>query len=100
VGAPDVVDIVNGTGDQAIADDVAAHLEAAGLTVGAVTTAEAPVSGIEYPAGQAPQAQWLAGALGVADRLRAVDVPHVTVVLAAADAAVIPAVVDALRACR
>jgi hypothetical protein len=96
--APAVVDVVNGTGDQAVADDVAAALGAAGLTVGAVGTGAPATSGIEFPAGQEDQAQWLAGALATT-LVRTGDVPHVTVVLAAADSADLLAAVDALPAC-
>ena len=93
------VDLVNGTGDPAVADDVAAHLAAAGLLVGTVTAGATPASGLEYPASEQPGAQRLATALGKAAVLRAADVPHVTVVLGATDSAALVAAVDALTAC-
>jgi hypothetical protein len=93
------VDLVNGTGDPAVAKDVADHLTAAGLTVGTVTAAEAAASGIEYPESEKSGAQWLAHALGEPAALRASDVPHVTVVLGATDSAALVQAVDALAAC-
>jgi hypothetical protein len=93
------VDLVNGTGDQAVADDVAARLASAGLTVGSVTSADSTVSGIEYPASQKSGAQWLAAALGVADLLRVGDVRHVTVVLGGTDSAAFVQALDTLPAC-
>jgi hypothetical protein len=97
---PWIVDVVNGIGDPTVADDVAAHLAAAGLKVGSVTTAESTASGIEYPAGERSPAQWLAGQLGVAGLLRTGDVRHVTVVLAAPDSAALLRAIDRLAACR
>jgi hypothetical protein len=82
-----------------VADDVAAHLAAAGLTVGTVTAAGSTASGVEYPTSEQPQAQWLAETLGVAGLLRAGDVPRVTLVLGSADAAVLVGAVAALPAC-
>ncbi|WP_218938478.1 lytic transglycosylase domain-containing protein [Modestobacter altitudinis] len=99
VGAPDVVDIVNGTGDPAIADEVAAHLAAAGLTIGTVTAAEPAASGIEHPVGSASPGEWLTGALGTTQLLRQGEVGHVTVVLAATDPADLLAALRALPAC-
>jgi hypothetical protein len=95
------VDLVNGSGDQALADDVAARLTAAGLTIGAVTDADAgaAVSGIEYPEPKRSGAEWLADALAAADLLRVADVRHVTVVLGAGDSATLVQAVDALPAC-
>jgi hypothetical protein len=90
---------VNGTGAPAVVDDVAAHLAAAGLTVGTVTTGASTASGIEYPASEEPGAQRLATALGKPAVLQAADVPHVTVVLGATDSAALVKAVDALPAC-
>jgi hypothetical protein len=82
------VDVVNGTGDQAVADTAAARLTGAGLTVATVTgSPEAPSSAIEFPAGAEQQARALAEALGVADLLRPGGGAEVTVVLGSADAA-------------
>jgi hypothetical protein len=93
------VDVVNGTGDQAVADEVVAHLTAAGLTVGTVTAAEPTTSGIELPADAAPQGEWLAGALGTAGPLRQGEGAHVTVVLAAPDPAELLTALRALPSC-
>jgi hypothetical protein len=93
------VDVLNATGDPAIADDVAAHLTAAGLTVGSIAGADSPVSGIEYPGGEEPEARWLADVLDAAVVLRAGGVPHVTVVLGSTDSAGLVRAIDALPAC-
>jgi hypothetical protein len=93
------VDVVNGTGDQAVAEDVAARLAAAGLTVGSVASADSTASGIEYPASQKSGARWLAAALGKADLLRVGDVRHVTVVLGATGSAAFVQALDTLPAC-
>ncbi len=93
------MDVVTGTGDPAVADEVVAQLTAAGLTVGTVTTAEPTASGIEHPADQAPQGEWLAAALGTPQLLRSSEVAHVTVVLAAADPTELLTAVRALPAC-
>lgn len=89
------MDVVNGTGDPAVADEVAAHLTAAGLTVGTVIAGEPAASGVEHPAGWALPAEWL----GAAPLFRQGDVAHVTVVLAAADAATLVTAVESLPAC-
>ncbi|MEU2351104.1 lytic murein transglycosylase [Modestobacter sp. NPDC049651] len=82
------VDVVDGTGDQAAGEEVAAHLRGGDLTVGGVGAPAGPVtSGIEFPADLRAEAEQLAVALGVPDLLRVADVPHVTVVLGADDAA-------------
>jgi hypothetical protein len=91
------VDVVNGTGDPAVADRVAAGLRAAGLTVGTVSTGAAAASGVEYPAGQQTPAQWLANALGTA--LRTGGGSHVTVVLGSAGSAGLASAAAALPAC-
>jgi hypothetical protein len=93
------VNVRNATGDPAIADDVAAHLAAAGLTVGSITTADAPASGIEYPDGEQPAGRWLADALDAAALLRVGEVPHVTVVLGSTGSAALVQGIDALPAC-
>jgi hypothetical protein len=93
------VDLVNATGDQAVADDVAARLAAAGLTVGSITSADSTASGLEYPVSEESGAQWLAEALGDTGLLRVGDVAHVTVVLSGTDSAALVQAVDALPAC-
>jgi hypothetical protein len=94
------VDIVNGTGDQGLVDEVAAHLTDVGLTVGTVTAAEPAVSAIALPAHAAWPGEWPAGPLGAVPLLRQEDVAHVTVVLAAADPAALLAALRALPVCR
>jgi hypothetical protein len=91
------VDVVNGTGDPAVADRVVAALRAAGLTVGTVSAGTATASGVEYPAGQQAPAQWLAGALDAA--LRTGSGGNVTVVLGSADSAELAAAAATLPAC-
>jgi hypothetical protein len=93
------VDILDGTGNPAIPDEVAAVLTAAGLTVGSVTSGDSTASGIEYPDGEQAGAQWLADALDTADLLRAGGVPHVTVVLGSTDSAALVRAIAALPAC-
>ena len=98
-GAPATVDVVDGTGDPAVADDVATRLRAAGLTVGTVSTATVTASGVEHPGSEEAGARWLAEALAATELLRAADVPHVTVVLGPTDSAALVQSVDALAAC-
>jgi LytR cell envelope-related transcriptional attenuator len=91
---------VNGTGDRAVGDDVAAHLTSAGLLVGTVTAGASLASGIEYPASEESGAQRLAAALGKPAVLRPADLPHVTVVLGTTDSAALVQAVDDLAVCR
>ena len=91
------MDLVNASGDPAVADSVAAGLRAAGIVVASVTVGEAATSGVEYPAGQQGAALWLADALGSA--ARAGSGSHVTVVLGAAGAAGLASAAAALPAC-
>jgi hypothetical protein len=93
------VDVLNGTGDDAVAGEVAVHLAAAGLTVGTVTHAGSTASGIEYPTAEQSPAQWLGEALHAAAPLRTSDVPRVTVVLGAGDSAALVQAIAALPAC-
>jgi len=97
--APRTVDVLNGSSDPAAGDDVAAHLAAAGLTVGEVTIGAASSSGIEYPESRQSGARWLADALSTAGLLRVAEVQHVTVVLGPADSAALVRAVDALPDC-
>jgi uncharacterized protein YijF (DUF1287 family) len=86
-GAPVTVDIRNGSGNPAVAAELASLLAAAGIQVGAVTTYDATTSAVQYPDGQSPQAEALAVALGLvgADQLAPVD--HITVLIGAQDSA-------------
>ena len=89
------VDLVDGTGDPALAQELAAALTEGGLTVGAVTAAaESVTSGIEHPEGDPADAEALAGALGLPELVRAGAGARVTVVLGSTDSA---ALVEALR---
>jgi LytR cell envelope-related transcriptional attenuator len=67
-----------------VATAVAARLTRAGITVGAVRTAPAATSVVDYPAGRSAAAAALARALGVSARPAAV--PRVTLVIGARDA--------------
>jgi hypothetical protein len=89
------VDVLDGTGDPALAEELAQRLRDGGLTVGTVTAGEAAASGIEYAEADRARAERLAQVLGEADLLRAGTGEHVTVVLGATDSA---ALVEALRA--
>jgi hypothetical protein len=91
------VDIVNATGDPAVANGVAAALRAAGLTVGTVSVGAATASSVEYPAAAQAAAKWLAGGLGAS--LQGSAVPRVTLVLAAADSAGLVTAAGALPGC-
>ena len=88
------VDLVDGTGDQALVDELAARLTEGGLTLGTVTAAEATTSGIEHPEGDPADAEQLAEALGTPGLLRTGTGAHVTVVLGTTDSAEL---VEALR---
>jgi hypothetical protein len=89
------VDIVNSTGNPAVAAEVAARLAAVGVLIGTITDrAGADASAVQYPAGQHAAAQRLAQALGAAGSSRESPVGRVTVVLGARDAA---ALLDAVR---
>ena len=93
------VDVVNETGQAAVGTDVAAHLTAAGLLVGGVTsTAGSTATALEYPAAQLAQARSLAAALGTPAYLREAAVEHITVVLRADDMGPLVTAVDALPA--
>jgi hypothetical protein len=90
-----VVDVVNGTGDPTVAQDVTARLQAAGMTIGSVTTSTAATaSAIEHTAAGATAADQLAAAVGARGYLRVADVAHLTVVLAGSDAAKLQAAID------
>ncbi|WP_436704724.1 lytic murein transglycosylase, partial [Geodermatophilus sp. CPCC 205761] len=83
---PVVVDVLNTTGDPALAEAAAAHLAAPGVVVGSVTTnADAVPSGITHPAGEEESARLLADALGAGDIAEPGDVVHVTIVLGPPD---------------
>jgi hypothetical protein len=91
-----VLDVVNGTGKPAVAEDVTARLQSAGMTIGSVTAdPKATVSVLRYPAAAKASARQLATALGLpaADLQQAV-VPHLTLVLGGASAAQVQALVD------
>jgi hypothetical protein len=89
------VDLLDGTGDPALAEELAQRLRDGGLTVGTVTAGEAATSGIESAEGDRERAQRLADALGQAGLLRAGTGEHVTLVLGGDDSA---ALVEAVRA--
>ena len=90
------VDVVNGTGDQALVDVVVAALTAHGLTVGGITSpAEVTTSGIAHPEREVDDARLLAEALGAVDLLPVEMVERVTVVLGTTDSAEL---VEAIRA--
>ncbi|MGZ4641716.1 MAG: lytic murein transglycosylase [Blastococcus sp.] len=93
------VDVVNETGRAAVGTDVAAHLTAAGVLVGTVTSvAGSTATAIEYPAAQLEQARSLAAALHAPAYLHAAGVAHITVVLRADDMGPLVTAVDALPA--
>ena len=76
------MDVLNTTGDPAIADQATNFLQGPGVVVGEVTTnSAAQASAIEYPAALQEQATRFAQAVGVPDLLVPADVPDVTVVL-------------------
>jgi hypothetical protein len=79
------VDIGNGSGDPAVATELASRLAAAGIQAGAVVTTQATTSAVQYPDGQRPQARVLAAALGLAGSEQLAPVVHVTVVIGAQD---------------
>ncbi|MFW3173087.1 LytR C-terminal domain-containing protein [Geodermatophilus sp. CPCC 206100] len=94
--APLVVDVVDATGDPAIAAEATALLAAPGVEVGTVSPAADPQpSGIVAAAGTEEAAGRLAAALGAEGLVRTGDVARVTVVLGP-DAP--GAVLDGLRA--
>ncbi|MGZ6874223.1 MAG: lytic murein transglycosylase [Blastococcus sp.] len=93
------VDVVNETGRATVGTDVAAHLTAAGVLVGTVTSvAGSTATAIEYPAAQLEQARSLAAALHAPAYLHAAGVAHITVVLRADDMGPLVTAVDALPA--
>jgi hypothetical protein len=76
------VDVVNGTGSAASAQQAAADLVAAGLTVGtSIANPAATSSAIEYAAAQETAARALATDAQSAALLKPATVAHVTVVL-------------------
>jgi hypothetical protein len=79
------VDIRDGSGDPALATELAARLTAAGIQVGAVTATDATTSAVEYPEGQAEQAGVLAQGLGLAGSEQPAPVGQVTVVIGSQD---------------
>jgi hypothetical protein len=83
-GAPAVVDIRNGSGDPAVASELAALLATAGIRTGSVTSTDDTTSAVWYPDAQATQAEALATALGLATTGQTADV--VTVVIGAGEA--------------
>ena len=89
-GGPKTVDILDLSGDPAIAATVSAALTAAGFPVGHVTRT-APATGtpreraIEYPAAQLKEATRLATALHAKRSLREANVETVTLLLTTAD---------------
>jgi len=89
------VDVLDGAGDPALAEELAQRLRDGGLTVGTVTAGEAATSGIESAEGDRERAQRLADALGVADLLPPGTGAHVTLVLGGTDSAPL---VEAVRA--
>jgi hypothetical protein len=91
-----VLDVVNGTGDPAVAADVTARLQAAGMTIGSVTAdPAATTSGLRYPATAAADARALATALRLpAGSLQRAAVGHLTLVLGGARAGQTQALVD------
>jgi hypothetical protein len=84
-GAPAIVDIRDGSGDPALATELAARLAAAGIQVGAVTPTDATTSAVQYPDGQRQQAGVLAVGLGLAGSEQPAPVNRVTVVIGAQD---------------
>jgi len=93
--AATTVDVHDGTGDPALAEEVAQRLRDSGLTVGTVTAGEAATSGIEFAEADRERAERLAAVLGEVELLRAGTGEHVTLVLGADDSA---ALVEAVRA--
>ena len=89
------MDVLDGTGSPALAEEVAQRLRDGGLTVGTVAAGEAATSGIESAETDRARAERLAGVLGERDLLRAGTGAHVTLVLGATDSA---ALVEAVRA--
>ena len=76
------MDVLNTTGDPAVADAAVGLRAAPGVVVGAVSTVADPVaSSIEYPVAQEQPATQFAQAVGVPALLVPADVPQVTVVL-------------------
>jgi hypothetical protein len=84
-GAPAIVDLRDGSGDPALATELAARLAAAGIQVGAVTPTDATTSAVQYPDGQRQQAGVLAVGLGLAGSEQPAPVNRVTVVIGAQD---------------
>jgi membrane-bound lytic murein transglycosylase B len=87
LGAPVIVDIRNGSGDPAVASELAARLAAAGIQVGAVAAYDAVTSAVQYPDGQSPQAGALAVALGLVGSEQLAPVDHLTLVIGVQDSA-------------
>jgi hypothetical protein len=90
-----VVDVVNETGNPAVAVDVTARLQSAGMTIGSVTSGTgATASSLSYPVAATTAAAQLAAALGLTGYLQEAAVGHVTVVLAGSGAGAVQAAVD------
>ena len=91
-----VVDVVNDTGNPAVAADVTARLQSAGMTIGSVTGGSgATTSSLSYPAAAAASAQRLAAGLGLpAADLKPAAVGHLTLVFGGSGAAALKAAVD------
>jgi hypothetical protein len=79
------VDIRNGSGDPAVADELAATLAAAGIQVGTVTATDDATTSVLFPDGQVLPAGILATALGLTASAQVGAVDHVTVVIGADD---------------
>jgi thioesterase domain-containing protein len=79
------VDIRNGSGDPALATELAARLTAAGIRVGAVTAIDATTSAVQYADARTEQAVVLAQSLGLDGSEQPAPVDHVTVVIGSQD---------------
>jgi thioesterase domain-containing protein len=79
------VDIRNGSGDPALATELAARLTAAGIQVGSVTTIDATTSAVQYAGARTEQAVVLAQRLGLPGSEQPAPVEHVTVVIGSQD---------------
>jgi hypothetical protein len=95
------VDVVDDTGDAAVADRVTTDLGAAGVVVHALTqgTDDVP-SAIQYPADREARAQSFADALDVASYLGVATIPRITIVLGPGDdATALLTALDTLTGC-
>jgi hypothetical protein len=79
------VDIRNGSGDPAVAEELAATLAAAGIRVGTVTAGDDTTTSVQFPDGQALPAGVLATALRLTGSEQVGVVDRVTVVIGADD---------------